>query len=46
MYITEDGPYYQISFKDYFQMKQVWFFNIFFKQEKVAAAAAVQQTNL
>lgn len=40
------GAYYQTSFKDYFQMKQVWFCNIFFKQKKVAAAApGIQQTN-
>lgn len=38
------GGYYQISFKDYTDEK-VWFFKIFFKQKKVAAAAGVQQTN-
>lgn len=46
IYIMEDGGvYHQISFKDYFQMEQLWFFNIFFKQKKVAATAGVQETN-
>ena len=38
------GVYYQISFKDYFQMKQVWFFNVFFKQKKVVVAAGVSSS--